>query len=351
VSMSSSSLLPAWHLPRLSTQATLLPSSSTSSLHSLYPHTSLSSPPSLVAAASERRYTIGAAGDEYECPRCHGHKGQGPFGPCPLGSIHFTHMCELCEGRGSVAGTRSNRPQRNLGALTHRRAFGQVRRNCADCARAKEASASSESVDRSRFTSGRASSATAAVSSRPEATPARAQCEVRSSPFGPVAYSCIAHIPQIKQDIPGFLTKISSICGFGANAQSAKLVVPGLLLVRVQASRRTTTSERTALQAMWEADSDPSFLPLQPLFDLPPSPPLAPTQSSYYHSFPSSRSGLACDAGLHAVASGSSPTASAMQDVSKRPLSPACHYSDPLSCAPSPPPCLVPSTPFTFISE
>ena len=39
---------------------------------------------------------------------------------------------------------------------------------------------------------------------------------------------------------------MSSICGFGANAQSAKLVVPGLLLVRVQASRRTTTSERTA---------------------------------------------------------------------------------------------------------
>lgn len=108
VSMSSSSLLPAWHLPRLSIQATLLPSSSTSSLHSLYPHTSLSSPPSLVAAASDRRYTIGAAGDEYECPRCHGHKGQGPFGPCPLGSIHFTHMCELCEGRGSVAGTRSS---------------------------------------------------------------------------------------------------------------------------------------------------------------------------------------------------------------------------------------------------
>lgn len=202
VSMSSSSLLPAWHLPRLSTQATLLPSSSMPSLHSsaLYPHTSLSSPPSLVAAASERRYTIGAAGDEYECPRCHGHKGQGPFGPCPLGSIHFTHMCELCEGRGSVAGTRSNLPQRNLSALTHPPRFRQVRRNCADCARAKEASASSASVGRSRFTSGRASSATAAVSSRPEATPA----EVRSSPFYPSCIRALLTFHKLSRTFLGF---------------------------------------------------------------------------------------------------------------------------------------------------
>ncbi|ELR17712.1 uncharacterized protein ACA1_064990 [Acanthamoeba castellanii str. Neff] len=83
--------------PRVASSAPVHPSNTTSIF--FYIIAALALP-----AHDDRRYTIGAAGDEYECPRCHGHKGQGPFGPCPLGSIHFTHMCELCEGRGSVAG-------------------------------------------------------------------------------------------------------------------------------------------------------------------------------------------------------------------------------------------------------